>query len=217
MPEFSLIQKIIIWAVPVVFAITVHEVAHGWVANKLGDPTARILGRLTLNPVKHIDPIGTIVVPLILLYVGNFIFGWAKPVPVDWRNLHRPRRDMALVAIAGPAANLFMIMLWAMFAKIIMLSGNIFSDLALPLFYMCSAGILINTVVMVLNLFPLPPLDGSRVMSAILPPVIAYKYNQLERFGLLILIALLATGVLGKILGPIVFGFQQLIYSLLSI
>ncbi len=217
MPEFSLIQKIIIWAVPVVFAITVHEVAHGWVANKLGDPTARILGRLTLNPVKHIDPVGTIVVPLILLYVGNFIFGWAKPVPVDWRNLHRPRRDMALVAIAGPAANLFMIMLWAMFAKIIMLSGNIFSDLALPLFYMCSAGILINTVVMVINLFPLPPLDGSRVMSAILPPVIAYKYNQLERFGLLILIALLATGVLGKILGPIVFGFQQLIYSLLSI
>ena len=217
MPEFSLIQKIIIWAVPVVFAITVHEVAHGWVANKLGDPTARILGRLTLNPVKHIDPVGTIVVPLILLYVGNFIFGWAKPVPVDWRNLHRPRRDMALVAIAGPAANLFMIMLWAMFAKIIMLSGNIFSDLALPLFYMCSAGILINTVLMVLNLFPLPPLDGSRVLSAMLPPVIAYKYNQLERFGLLILIALLATGVLGKILGPIVFGFQQLIYSLLSI
>ncbi len=217
MPEFSLIQKIIIWAVPVVFAITVHEVAHGWVANKLGDPTARILGRLTLNPVKHIDPVGTIVVPLILLYVGNFIFGWAKPVPVDWRNLHRPRRDMALVAIAGPAANLFMIILWAVFAKIIMLSGNIFSDLALPLFYMCSAGILINTVVMVLNLFPLPPLDGSRVMSAILPTAIAYKYNQLERFGLLILIALLATGVLGKVLGPIVFGLQQLIYSFLSI
>lgn len=217
MPEFSLIQKIIIWAVPVVFAITVHEVAHGWVANKLGDPTARILGRLTLNPVKHIDPVGTIVVPLILLYVGNFIFGWAKPVPVDWRNLHKPRRDMALVAIAGPAANLFMIILWAVFAKIIMLFGNIFSDLALPLFYMCSAGILINTVVMVLNLFPLPPLDGSRVMSAILPPAIAYKYNQLERFGLLILIALLATGVLGKVLGPIVFGLQQLIYSFLSI
>lgn len=217
MPEYSLIQKIIIWAVPVIFAITVHEVAHGWVANKLGDSTARILGRLTLNPMKHIDPVGTIVVPLILLYVGNFIFGWAKPVPVDWRNLHRPRRDMALVAIAGPAANLLMIVLWAVFAKIIMLAGNSFSDLALPLFYMCSAGILINTVVMVLNLFPLPPLDGSRVMSAILPPAMAYKYNQLERFGLLILIALLATGVLGKILGPIVFGLQQLIYSLLSI
>ncbi len=217
MPEFSIFQKVLIWAIPVMFAITVHEVAHGWVASKLGDQTARIQGRLTLNPVKHIDPIGTIVVPLILLFVGNFIFGWAKPVPVDWRNLRQPRRDMALVALAGPFANLLMIVLWALMAKFIMVTGDSFPDLALALFYMCNAGILINIVLMVLNLFPVPPLDGSRVLSAVLPPAWAYKYNQLERYGLIIILILLATGNLGKILGPLVFGFQQLIYSLLSI
>ncbi len=124
---------------------------------------------------------------------------------------------MAIVALAGPSANLVMIVLWAMIAKFIMVTGDAYPDLALPIFYMCNAGILINTVLMVLNLFPVPPLDGSRVLSAVLPPVWAYKYNQIERYGLIILLILLATGILGKILGPLVFGFQQLIYSLLSI
>lgn len=217
MPELTLIQKILIFAIPILFAITVHEVAHGWVASKLGDPTAKMLGRLTLNPVKHIDPIGTVVVPLVLLYVGNIIFGWAKPVPVDWRNLRNPRRDMALVAAAGPLANLLMIILWALAAKLVILTGDTFARLALPFFYMCGAGITINTVLMVLNLIPVPPLDGSRVVSALLPPATAYKYNGLERYGFIILIILLVTGVLGKVMEPFILGILQLIYSLLGV
>ncbi|MGH8119749.1 MAG: site-2 protease family protein, partial [Gammaproteobacteria bacterium] len=119
--DLTIVGKVLIWVIPVLFAITVHEVAHGWVASRLGDQTARSLGRLTLNPVKHIDPIGTIVLPVVLFYLGGFIFGWAKPVPVNWQNLGHPRRDMALVAAAGPGANLVMMVLWALLAKIIIL------------------------------------------------------------------------------------------------
>jgi len=211
MDEYSLVQKIIIWAVPVVFAITVHEVAHGWVASKLGDQTAKMLGRLTLNPIKHMDPIGTVVVPMILLFIGSFIFGWAKPVPVDWRNLKNPKRDMALVAIAGPLANFLMIILWAVLEKTILLTGDPSSESLRPFLFMCYAGILINTALMILNLLPVPPLDGSRILSAILPPKWSYNYNQIERFGLVILMILLATGILGKILGPLIFGFLSLV------
>ena len=157
MPEHSLLEKIIIWAIPVLFAITVHEVAHGWVASQLGDQTAKSMGRITLNPIKHIDPIGTVVLPLILLFIGSFIFGWAKPVPVTWKNLRKPRRDMALVAFAGPAANLIMMIIWGILAKLVILISAV-APSSQFLLSMCGAGILINIVLMVLNLFPLLPL-----------------------------------------------------------
>ena len=156
MPEYSLFEKIIIWAIPILFAITVHEVAHGWVADKLGDQTAKIMGRITLNPIKHIDPIGTVALPLILLFIGSFIFGWAKPVPVTWKNLRKPRRDMALVALAGPAANLIMMIIWSILAKLVILTSAATSSSQF-LLSMCGAGILINIVLMVLNLFMLFP------------------------------------------------------------
>lgn len=202
MESLSLVQKIILGAVPVIFAITVHEVAHGWVASRLGDQTARLLGRLTLNPVKHVDPIGTVALPLVLLAVGGFIFGWAKPVPVDWRNLRRPRLYMALVAAAGPGANVLMLILWALFARALLGQQAALGEAVLPLFYMASIGITINIALIVLNLLPLPPLDGSRIVSSLLPPGQALAYNRLERYGLLILLVLLATGVLGKVLLP---------------
>jgi len=212
MPEYSLFEKIIIWAIPILFAITVHEVAHGWVADKLGDQTAKIMGRITLNPIKHIDPIGTVALPLILLFIGSFIFGWAKPVPVTWKNLRKPRRDMALVALAGPAANLIMMIIWSILAKLVILISAATSSSQF-LLSMCGAGILINIVLMVLNLFPLLPLDGGRVLSAMLPVTWAKKYSRLEPYGLFILIALLATGVLGKIIWPIIEYTQTLVFT----
>ena len=201
METLNLVQKIIIWAVPVIFAITVHEFSHGWVASKLGDNTAKFLGRLTLNPIKHVDPIGTIAVPLILLVLGGFVFGWAKPVPINWSNLRNPKRDIALVAIAGPLSNLIMALLWALFIKLgIMLSHSISPSIALSMIYMGSAGILINLVLLFLNLIPIPPLDGSRVVSSFLPRKLANSYNMVEPYGFIILVLLLATGVLSHII-----------------
>lgn len=211
MNPVSLIQQILIYAIPILFAITVHEVAHGWMASKFGDQTAKLMGRLTLNPVKHIDPMGTVVVPIICLMLGGFIFGWAKPVPVDWRNLRNPKKDMAWVAAAGPGANLLMVILWALLAKIILFLGSPASGPLYALAQMCNAGIMINAFLMILNLFPVPPLDGSRVMSSLLPPALAYKYNRLERYGLVIILLLLLTGILWKILAPIIFGFLALV------
>jgi Zn-dependent protease len=215
MPELPVIQKIIIWAIPVLFAITVHEVAHGWVANQLGDPTAKLAGRLTLNPVKHIDLLGTIILPLILLYIGNFIFGWAKPVPVGWQNLGKPRRDMALVAAAGPVANLLMIIIWAMLAKSVLIFATGTDESVRLFIYMCSAGIIINIILMVLNLFPLLPLDGGRIVAAMLPLRLARMYSRLEPYGLLILIIFLVSGVLGKLLFPIVRQLEIFVYQLI--
>lgn len=215
MDQFSLIQKIIIYAIPILFAITVHETAHGWVASKLGDQTAKMLGRLTLNPIKHIDPIGTIVVPGILVLLGGFIFGWAKPVPVTWQNLKHPRRDMALVALAGPGSNLLMALIWAGVAKIGALLAPGF--IASVLFYMGSIGVFFNLVLMVLNLIPIPPLDGSRVVFAFLRGRAAYHYMQLEPYGLFILIGLLAIGALGNFMLPIVSQLQYFIASLFGL
>jgi Zn-dependent protease len=202
MEELTLVQRVAVWALPILFAITVHEVAHGWVAKKLGDPTAMMLGRLTLNPIKHIDLIGTIVVPVALLLLGGFIFGWAKPVPVTWENLKNPKRDMALVAIAGPLANLMMAILWALVMKLGFVLGGSFDSLVWPLIYMGGAGIVINVVLMLLNLLPIPPLDGGRVLAGILPGPWAWRLSRIEPYGFMIIVALLMTGMLGKILGP---------------
>ena len=217
MMELSLIQKIAVWSLPVLFAITVHEVAHGWVARRLGDPTAFMMGRLTLNPLKHIDLVGTVIVPLVLVLLGGFIFGWAKPVPVTWQNLRKPKRDMALVALAGPAANLLMAIGWAIVAKIGYLIATDLPFAAEPMIYMGSAGILINIILMVLNLLPLPPLDGGRIMAGVLPGPLSYKFSQIEPYGFIILLGLLATGILGNILSPIVQGVLHLLYSVLSL
>jgi len=216
MDDLSTMQRVAVWALPVLFAITVHEVAHGWVALRLGDKTAMMLGRLTLNPIKHIDPVGTVLLPLIMLMIGGFIFGWAKPVPVTWENLKHPKRDMALVAIAGPFANLVMMAIWALIMKLgyLIMSSAIW--IAQPLIYMGSAGVFINIVLMVLNLLPLPPLDGSRVVSSFLPGPVAWKFNRLENYGFLILVLLLATGVLGQIIGPPIFGLQNFIFHLIG-
>ena len=206
MTDLTIIQKIAIWALPVIFAITLHEVAHGWVASFFGDQTARLSGRLSLNPIRHIDPVGTVLLPLVMLMISNFIFGWAKPVPVDARNLRHPRRDMALVALAGPASNLAMALCWGGIAKLgMMFSQNGQSGIGVPLGYMGGAGVMINVVLAVLNLLPLPPLDGGKVFISLLPPRIGYRVSLLEPYGFFILIALLATGALSYIMMPPIF------------
>jgi len=213
MNELTLVQRIVVWILPVVFAITVHEVAHGWVAKQKGDYTASMLGRLTLNPLKHIDPFGTIILPGLLLMTGTgFIFGWAKPVPVDGRNFKKPLQDMAWVAAAGPIANLVMALIWALLAR---LGGIIsFEPISLPLIYMGIAGISINLVLFLINLLPIPPLDGSRILTGILPPRLAWQYNQLERYGFIILIVLLYTRILNLILEYPMYVAQQLFFSI---
>ena len=201
---------IAVWAIPILFAITLHEAAHGWVANKLGDPTAKNLGRITLNPIKHIDPVGTIVVPLFLATVSPFVMGWAKPVPVEPRYFKSPLLDMALVAVAGPVSNFFMACIWAMFIQLAFLlldQSQLLSFLA----EMGEKGIIINIVLMVLNLLPIPPLDGGRVVAGILPPKLALPFMQLERFGMVIILLLLVSGILGKIMWPVVVHFVNLV------
>lgn len=211
MDEFSLVQKIIVWAIPVIFAITAHEVAHGWVALKLGDRTAQMMGRLTLNPIKHIDPLGTVIIPGLLLMVGGFIFGYAKPVPVTYQNLRNPKSDMAWVALAGPASNMIMAILWALVAKlgiVLVQSGTAMGE---PMFYMGAAGILINTMLMVLNLLPLPPLDGGRILTSLLPGPLAWQVQRIEPYGFFVLLGLLYFGILSMVLWPMIGAFINLL------
>ncbi|MDH3900818.1 MAG: site-2 protease family protein [Gammaproteobacteria bacterium] len=208
MHEITLIQKIAAWVLPVLFAITVHETAHGWMALRLGDKTAMMLGRLTLNPLKHIDPVGTILVPGLMLMLSGLMFGWAKPVPITWQNLGNPKRDMVLVAAAGPLANLLMAFLWAIIIRL----GIMLGDIGIALIFMGTVGIFINTLLMALNLLPLPPLDGGRVLAGLLPGPLAWKFSRIEPYGFLILIGLLVTGILGKILIPVIW----LVISLLA-
>jgi Zn-dependent protease len=216
--ELTIIQEISIWALPLIFAITLHEVAHGYVASLFGDQTAKLSGRLTLNPIKHIDPIGTVAIPLIMLVISNFIFGWAKPVPVDPRNLRNPRRDMALVALAGPLSNILMAVLWGLIAKIGMLvAGGNNRWLGVPLVYMGEAGIMINVVLGVLNLIPLPPLDGGKLLISLVPPRIGYQISLLEPYGFIILILLLFTGVLSFIIAPFIYLLINLIGNVLGL
>ncbi|MCP4996393.1 MAG: site-2 protease family protein [Gammaproteobacteria bacterium] len=202
MEGLTKIQQLVVLILPVLFAITVHEAAHGWVARRLGDRTADALGRVTLNPLKHIDPIGTVVVPLGMFLLSGFLFGWAKPVPVDMRNLDNPRRDMALVALAGPGANLLMAIFWAGVIRLGMIIGDDFAWMALPMIYMGSAGILINAYLMILNLLPVLPLDGGRVLASLLPLKAAMVYARLEPWGLMIVVALLLSGMLSIVVEP---------------
>lgn len=210
----SIIYNIAVWSLPVLFAITIHEVAHGWVASKLGDNTAKMLGRLTLNPFKHIDPIGTVLVPLamVLLQTG-FVFGWAKPVPVNMRNLNSPRKDMAIVAAAGPISNLIMAVFWVFVFK---LGSSVITDpnIAKGIMAMGQAGIMINLILFVFNLLPIPPLDGSKVLSGIVPSSVSAIMDKIEPYGLFIVIGLLYFGVLNAIITPVLDFFLKTIGSL---
>jgi Zn-dependent protease len=211
-PE-SFLTKVSIAAIPVVFAITLHEVAHGWVARHFGDRTAEMQGRLSLNPIRHIDPVGTLLVPaLMLLLPGGFLFGWAKPVPVDSRNLRNPRGNMVWVSAAGPAANIAMALIWA-FLMLVALRVDL-GTASLWIEAMARMGILFNVVLAVFNMLPIPPLDGGQVLSNLLPrgPV-SNALDRIAPFGLLLVLVLLATGLLGPIIGPPVTAIVRLIAS----
>lgn len=214
----QIVQTISIWILPVLFAVTLHEAAHGYAAKRLGDTTAQMLGRLSINPLRHIDPIGTVLVPvtLLLLHTG-FLFGWAKPVPVNFNNLNHPRRDMALVAAAGPGANLLMALAWAVVMKLGLWLAASGSSFAVPLALMGQAGIAINLILMILNLLPIPPLDGGRVLSGLVPPTWADRLDRVEPYGLIILVVLLVSGALGWVLGPIYGWFSALIHSVFGL
>ena len=204
--DLSLIQTIAIYALPVVFAITLHEAAHGYVAKRLGDLTAYTAGRVSLNPLRHIDPVGTVVLPLALLALsklfgsGGILFGWAKPVPVNFANLRHPKRDMLWVAAAGPFSNVLMALLWAVVLKIALALPEAYFTLTLAL--MGAAGIFVNVIFMVLNLLPLPPLDGGRILMSVLPHRMAYNVARVEPYGVILIIALLILGILGMLMWP---------------
>ena len=213
MMELTTIQKIAAYALPVLFAITVHEAAHGYAARYFGDHTAERLGRISLNPLRHIDPIGTLLLPALSIALGGILFGWAKPVPVNFGNLRQPKKDMLWVALAGPAANFVMALGWGLMLSRV----GLFPETAQPyLTHVGIAGIQINLVLMVLNRFPLPPLDGGRIAVSLLPMPAAIALAKLEQYGMFILIALMITGVLGVLLSPVLRFFQQLLFMLVS-
>ena len=210
------LYKILLVLLPVVTAITLHEAAHGWVAYKLGDSTAKDLGRITVNPIKHIDPIGTVVIPVVMIVVTGFAFGYAKPVPVNVRNFEHPQKDMALVALAGPFSNFIMAIFWTLVLATgykLLPYGEILSGLK----YMSSVGIIINIVLMVINLLPILPLDGGRIVTGVLPFKWAVQFVRTEKLGMLLVILLLVTGILGKILGPVVDMVQKQLFSLFGL
>lgn len=203
----QLIQTIAVYALPVLLAITLHEAAHGYVARYFGDPTAYQAGRISLNPLRHIDPMGTIVVPLVLLFItrmmgGGLLFGWAKPVPVDWSRLRRPKQDMLWVALAGPASNLLQAVFWVLFLRLLLSTGQIQSSDSFWAL-MAHAGVQINLILMALNLIPLPPLDGGRIVFSLLPPRLAWQYGRIEPYGLVILIVLMMMGWLWPLMLPL--------------
>lgn len=213
MMELTTVQKIAAYALPVLFAITVHEAAHGYAARYFGDHTAARMGRITLNPFKHIDLVGTILLPALTVMLGGVLFGWAKPVPVNFANLRRPKKDMLWVALAGPASNFVMAIAWGLLLHWIALFPETAQQYVTQ---MSIAGIQINLVLLVLNLFPLPPLDGGRVAVSLLPMPAAMALARLERYGMLILIALMFTGLLSVMLSPVLRFFQQLLIALIS-
>ncbi|BAO81595.1 Zn-dependent protease [Serpentinimonas raichei] len=211
----AILQTIAVFALPVLFAITIHEAAHGYAARHFGDPTAWMLGRITLNPAKHIDPLGTIALPLLLLFAtsGAFLFGYAKPVPVNAARLRRPKTDMVWVALAGPASNVVQALLWVIFGYLLLALG-----LHEPfLLEMAQAGLLVNLVLFVLNMLPLPPLDGGRILVGLLPPQPSQAVARIEPFGFIIVLVLLFTGLLGTYwLRPLMALSDQLIQTLLT-
>ena len=200
----SIVQTIAVYAIPLIFAITIHETAHGYVAKLCGDQTAYMLGRLTLNPIKHIDPVGTILVPGALLIgsaltgMSGIVFGWAKPVPINFRNLRNSKTDMIWVAAAGPGANLIQAILWAISLKSL-ISMGIYEDFFINMWV---AGVSCNIVLMALNLIPIPPLDGGRIVTGLLPPGMAWQYSRIEPYGMWILFALILTGTLSFLMRP---------------
>jgi len=196
----DIIYKLAVYALPILFAITLHEVAHGWMANKLGDATARMLGRLTINPFKHIDPIGTVIVPALAIISTGVMFGWAKPVPVNTRNLNKPRRDMALVAAAGPFANILMALFWVIVLKVVVMTTvdpNALTGVARGFFDMAFIGVYFNLILCFFNLIPLPTLDGSRILVMLLPPSLARLWDRLEPYGMYIIIGIILLSVNG--------------------
>ncbi|MBL8513530.1 MAG: site-2 protease family protein [Betaproteobacteria bacterium] len=214
--DANLIQKITIYAIPLIFAITLHEAAHAYAAKHFGDATAYMLGRMTLNPIKHIDPIWTIAIPLMLILVGSpFVFGAAKPVPVNFAGLRNPKRDMIWVAAAGPLANLAMMIFWAIVGK--MATGLPESDPAVFLALVAQAGIFVNALLMVFNLFPLPPLDGGRIVTGLLPGPLAYKFARIEPYGMFILIGLIVLRVMDFFLWPLVALSMKTIYGIIGL
>jgi Zn-dependent protease len=213
-----LIQTVLIYALPVLFAITVHEAAHGYAARHFGDNTAYALGRITLNPIKHIDPIGTIVMPLMLYFAtsGTFLFGYAKPVPVRFGNLRNPKRDMIWVALAGPGVNLIQALIWGVLLYLVIgteVNERFFIE-------MCKAGMRVNVVMFVFNLFPLPPLDGGRILVGLLPHRQAELVSRVEPWGFFIVMGLVLAGVLSKLwmqpLMSLTYGFLEMLLTPLS-
>lgn len=217
MPEITFIQNIVVWILPTLFAITFHEVAHGFVASKLGDKTAQMLGRLTLNPIKHIDLFGTVLIPLVLFWAGGFVFGWAKPVPVNPANFRSPRRDMALVALAGPFSNFLMAFFWTFIAKLGFLLQTHDVSMGMPIGLMGKSGIIVNIILMVLNLIPILPLDGGRILSALLPKRAAYYFDRVEPYGIFILLFLLYLRIINSILEPLANHLISFIVSIVGI
>src|SRR5258706_1458399 len=214
MDPSNVIIRICINAIPLILAITLHEAAHGYVARMFGDNTAYMLGRVTLNPAKHIDPVGTIVFPLLSMVVGGIVFGWAKPVPVNFANLRHAKRDMLWVAAAGPGSNIVQALIWAFVAKVLF---DMQGPVATYWFQVAEGGILVNLILAILNLFPILPLDGGRILASLLPARRPYAYQGTEGFGMVILVLLIVSGVLGWLMRPVLVACITAIYALFGL
>ncbi len=207
----QVMQGIAVGAIPVLFAITLHEVAHGRTARYFGDHTAEMMGRLSLNPIKHIDPVGTVLVPIVLFMMGGIMFGWAKPVPVAFGGLNNPKRDMIFVAAAGPAANIVMGVGWALLLKLVIMTGLDAGMAGEFLFSMARIGIIINALLAAFNLLPIPPLDGGRVLRGLVNETIGQYLDRIEPFGLIIIVVMLVSGLLWTVVGPLLALVESLI------
>ena len=214
----NIVQTIAVYALPLIFAITLHEAAHGYVARLFGDNTAYLMGRITLNPIKHIDPVGTILVPLLILFTSTAmgaggLFGWAKPVPVNFSNLNNPKRDMRYVAFAGPGANMLMSLMWAL-----MLKAMLLMSISEPFFFeVAKAGIEVNLVLAALNLLPILPLDGGRILFSFLPANLAYSFGRTEPYGMIVLIVLLVLNILPLFIQPFVTAGLSILSTLFNL